>query len=245
MTRVRRARPDEVHVWRARLDQPAHVIAAMTGMLSGDERARADRFRSPLHRDRFILCRGAQRDILGAYSNVAPPAIVFRYTDYGKPYLDGITGSAQRIRFNTSNSGELAVFAVTAEREIGVDVEAERKIPDVLALARRFFSAAEYAALCARPADTRQQAFLTCWTRKEAYIKAVGMGISMSLADFDVAVGPSEPAALLETRPDPAVAGRWDMRSLDVGEGYTCTLVSEGVVGTVHLLDWHPGESAG
>lgn len=232
--------PDHVHVWRARLDQPAAVVAALTGVLTDDERTRARRFRSDSHRDRFIVCRAAQRDIVAAYAGVAPDAIAFQYSPCGKPSLDGGSERARRIRFNTSNSGRLAVFAVAMEREVGIDVEADRAIPDALSIARRFFSAAELDALRATPAESRHRAFLTCWTRKEAFIKAVGPGVSMPLDGFDVTIRPDEPAALRCTRPDPSAAERWSMHSLDVGPGYFGALVVESTIDGLHSFEWRP-----
>jgi 4'-phosphopantetheinyl transferase len=224
-----------VHVWCARLHPAAAEAGAKLGLLAPDERARAGRFRSAVHRDRFILGRAAQRDILAAYTGVEPHAIEFRYSDRGKPSLAGEPGEG--IRFNTSNAGDLAVVAVTAGAEVGIDVEEERVIPDALALARRFFSAAEVVALQAAPADRVPRAFLTCWTRKEAFVKAIGLGVTMPLADFDVTVAPEEPPALLATRPDPALAGRWSMRAVDVGAGYLCTVVVESPVQAVRVFD--------
>ncbi|MGH7504676.1 MAG: 4'-phosphopantetheinyl transferase family protein [Longimicrobiales bacterium] len=232
--------PDHVHVWRARLDQPAPMIAALADVLSEDERARAARFRADSHRDRFIVCRAAQRDILGAYAGIAPESIAFEYSAHGKPSLDIGAEHARGIRFNTSNSSDLAVFAVAVGRELGIDVEAERTIADVLSLARRFFSPVEFEALSAIPAESMHRAFLTCWTRKEAFVKAVGLGVSMPLDRFDVPVRPQDPAALLCTRPDASVAGRWSMHSLNVGPGYVGTVVIEGTIDALHLLDWQP-----
>lgn len=231
---------DHVHVWRAQLDQPAPINSALAGVLTDGERARARRFRSDSHRDHFIVCRAAQRDILGVYAGVAPEAIAFQYSAYGKPSLDGGSERARRIRFNTSNSGQLAVFAVAMEREVGIDVEADRAIPDALPLARRFFSAAEFDALLATPAESRHRAFLTCWTRKEAFIKAVGLGVSMPLDGFDVTIRPDEPAALRCTRPDPSAAERWSMHSLDMRLGYFGALVVEGTIDGLHFFEWRP-----
>lgn len=231
-------RRGEVHVWRVRLDPHAAVAASLSGVLAGEERARAERFRSDVHRSRFVVCRAAQRDVLARYTGLSPAALRFRYSAYGKPALATDGGEPARIRFNVSNARDLAVVAVTADREVGVDVEAEREVTDALGLARRFFSPAELAALEAVPPVSMQRAFVTCWTRKEAFIKAIGLGVSMPLAAFDVAVDPDEPAALLRTRPDPAVALRWSMHALDVGPGYACTLVADGPVDAVRLFDW-------
>ena len=237
-------RAGDVHVWCARLDVPLPVVSALSSMLSGDEQARAARFRSDTHRQRFIVGRAAQRTVLGAYAGIAPDALAFRYSAHGKPSIESSGEHARRIRFNTSNSGDLAVCAVTAGREIGVDVEVDRAVSDALTLARRFFSPSEYSALVALPPDMMQHAFVTCWTRKEAFIKAVGLGVSMPLGDFDVSFRPDEPAALLATRPDPAAASRWRMHAVDAGAGYVCALVVEGPTAVVRTFEWQPPASA-
>jgi 4'-phosphopantetheinyl transferase len=231
---------DEVHVWVARLDRVAARLDRLLPALGTDEKDRASRFRSDQLRTRFLASRAAQRFILARYAAVSPEDIGYEQSAHGKPSLRIGHDRRVDVRFNVTNSQDLALIAVAREREVGIDVEAERSIRDAFALARRFFSPAEFAALQQIPGEAMQRAFLACWTRKEAYVKAIGLGISMQLSGFDVNVDPDHPATLLSTRPDPADASRWTMHSLDPGEGYFATLVVEGVPAAVRTFEWIP-----
>jgi 4'-phosphopantetheinyl transferase len=228
---------DEVHVWRASLRPGAGEQERLDALLSAEERARAARFRFPELRTAFVAGRGVQREILSRYTGVPPREIRYRESAYGKPELDG-EGAAAGIRFNASNSGDLALYAVTLRREIGVDLERLKPMPDGLDIARGFFSAPENEVFAALPAEARDLAFFRCWTRKEAYIKAVGEGLSMPLDRFDVAFAPGEPARILRTRGDPAEAARWTMEALHPGDGYVGALVVEGGGWRMRLWDW-------
>ena len=227
--------PGEVHVWRASLEPAPAFLARFHDVLSPDEREKAARFRFPVHRDRFIAGRGIQRHLLARYLGLLPAALRYRFTSHGKPALDGI---AEDLRFNVSNAEGRALFALTLGREIGVDLEEVRPMPDGEAIAKRFFSAPENEVFAAVPAGQRDLAFFTCWTRKEAYIKAVGEGLSMPLDRFDVTLRPGEPAQLLCTRGDPAEAARWTLRELDLGPGWMGALAVEGAGWTLRLFDW-------
>jgi 4'-phosphopantetheinyl transferase len=232
---------DEVHVWRASLRPPPHLLARLEAHLSGDERARAARFRFAELRTAFVAGRGVQREILSRYTGVPPHALAYRESAYGKPELDG-PAAAAGIRFNVSNSGDLALYAVTLRREIGVDLERLKPMPDGIDIARRFFSAPENEVFAALPEDVRDLSFFHCWTRKEAYIKAVGEGLSMPLDRFDVAFAPGEPARILRTRGGPQdEAARWSMLELHPGPGYVGALAVEGNGWTPVLWDWDEG----
>jgi 4'-phosphopantetheinyl transferase len=226
-----------VHVWRARLNCPASVLDRLRECLSDEERHRADRFRFDEHRQRFIARRGARREILASYTGADPSSIEFDSSRCGKPSLAG-AHAGNGLRFNASSSGSLSVLAITLLRDVGIDVEAEREVPDARDIARRFFSQSEQARLETVPAADWHRAFLACWTRKEAYVKAVGLGVSMPLSDFDVVVEPGDRAMLLGTRPDPDEARRWSMRSFEPGPGYVGALVVEGGIEGVRILDW-------
>ncbi len=216
---------DEVHVWRVALDQPDDVADRLGAALSADERGRAARLVTAALRRRFLVARGALRQILGRYTYLAPGAVRFRYGPRGKPMLDAEDGL---LRFNLSHSGDLALVAVSRGREIGVDVERIRPDRDLDRIATRFFSTVEVAALLALPRAERAEAFYHCWTRKEAYIKALGDGLAIPLDSFDVAFAPGAPAALLASRLDPAETRRWSMAALDPGPGYAGAVVVEG-----------------
>lgn len=231
---------DEVHVWRASLRPPPHVLARLEAHLSSDERARAARFRFPEHRAAFTAGRGAQREILSRYAGLPPHALAYSETKYGKQSLAGIAAELG-IRYNVSNSGGLALYAVTLRREVGVDLEQLKPMPDGIDIARRFFSAPENEVFAALDEGVRDLAFFCCWTRKEAYIKAVGEGLSMPLDRFDVAFAPGEPARILRTRGEEDEAGRWSMAELHPGPGYVGALVVEGDGWRPVLFDFDAG----
>jgi 4'-phosphopantetheinyl transferase len=172
--------PGEVHVWAVSLLGDAGGHAAL---LSAKERERAARFRFADHQRRFQIGHGALRAILGGYLGVEPAAVEFRQGPRGKPYVAGIGPF-----FNLSHSGKLALIGVAAS-EVGVDLEKVRHLESLDAIAQRHFSPSEFAALAALPGAARQLAFYRCWTRKEAYIKALGLGLAMPLDTFDVSLG--------------------------------------------------------
>lgn len=218
---------DEVHVWRIPLVLPRDRLDRLETLLSPAERARADRFRFPALREAFVAGRGAQREVLARYTSTAAADLEYRESAHGKLRLDG-PAAASGIRFNASNSGGLALVAVARGRELGVDLERLKPMPDGPEIAGRFFSAAENAVFAALPGPLRDEAFFRCWTRKEAYIKAVGEGLSMPLDRFDVAFAPGDEPRLLATRGDPAEAGRWRMAAVDPGPGYVGAVAVEG-----------------
>lgn len=217
----------EVHVWRATLDQPTPRVQSLRRILAADEQARADRFYFEKGRVRFIVARGLLRMILGRYLDREPSQLRFDYSPYGKPALASESGG-ETLRFNVSHSHGLALYAVTRGREIGIDVEYIRADVASEQIAERFFSSREVAVLRALPVEAQAEAFFNCWTRKEAYIKARGEGLSLPLDQFDVSLVPGEPAALLSTRPDPHEASRWSLQELTPGPGYVAALAVEG-----------------
>ncbi len=214
---------NEVHVWRVGLDVPTAEMERLRALLAPDEQARANRLVFEGHRRRTITARGALRVILGRYLGVPPASLRFCYNAYGKPALAGEPGG---LRFNVSHSGDLALIAVVWRRAVGVDIECLRADVADEQLARRFFSPLEVASLLSLPERDRQRGFFTCWTRKEAYIKARGKGLSIPLDRFQVSLAPGEPAALLSVQgDDPA---RWGLHELRPGPGYIAALAVEG-----------------
>jgi 4'-phosphopantetheinyl transferase len=219
---------DRVQVWRADLDQDTAVTARLRALLSADERARADRFYFSYLRAHYTLVRGALRLLLGGLSGLDPAGIKFDYAKHGKPYLAG-----SDLAFNVSHSGKRALIALAHSRRVGVDVERVRKLPDSEAVARRFFAPAEVAEYLAVPELQRVQAFYNAWTRKEAFIKAVGDGLSHPLDRFTVSLRPGEPARLRTIDTDAEAARRWKLVALDPGDGYAGALIAE-------LPEWEP-----
>lgn len=217
----------EVHVWRAALDRAGACLDGVQEILAADERERAERYRFRKDRERFVAARGLLRRILSRYCGLPPGQLKFDYNAYGKPCLrEEVNG--QDVRFNVSHSGGLALYAVGSGRALGVDVERIRARVCEEQIAERFFSPTEVADLRSLPAGLQPRAFFNCWTRKEAYIKARGEGLSMDLDRFDVSLSPGEPAALLKHRDDAREASRWVLRDLRVDAGYVAAIAVEG-----------------
>ena len=217
----------EVQVWRASLEQPLELQERFLRTLDLEERERAGRFHFEKHRRRFIVGRGVLRLLLGRYLEIAPEEVRFAYGPYGKPSLGG-EHAGSRVRFNASHSHELAVYAFVQQREIGVDVEYVKDDFQSEEIAQRFFSAHEVQTLIALPKHERHASFFRCWTRKEAYIKALGSGLSHPLDQFDVTLTADEPAALLRDAQDAAAVARWEMFNLEFTERYAGALIVEG-----------------
>jgi 4'-phosphopantetheinyl transferase len=226
----------EVHVWRAELAQPPELQETFLRLLDQDERARASRFHFEKHRRRFVLSRGVLRVLLGRYLEIEPERVRFAYGPYGKPALADEHGSSP-LHFNASHSHELAVYAFVQDHEIGVDVEYIKADIATEEIARHFFSAYEVETLTGLPEAERAAAFFRCWTRKEAYIKAIGSGLSHPLDEFDVTLGREEPAALLRDQRDAEASSHWQMFNLEL-DAYAGALVVAGVSVTgVQLFD--------
>ncbi len=217
--------PGEVHVWLASWDEAAVGLAELRAMLSEDEREREERFAYPHLSDRYGASRGILRDLLGRYLDAAPEAIRFVYSVYGKPALDA-PWSTSCIEFNVSHSESLALFGFTRGARVGVDIEYYNERADLLRIAERFFAPREYAAILALPEELQRAAFYTCWTRKEAYVKARGEGLSTDLNRFAVTVKPDEPPVLLEADFDDAK--RWTLFSPSVDSNYATGVAVEG-----------------
>ena len=218
---------DEIHVWRVTLDQTTSQIESFRHTLAADEQAKAERFYFRRDREHFIVARGVLRALLGFYLNKAPGCLSFRYSSHGKPALAWESGG-DPVRFNLSHSHGVALYAVTRGREVGIDLEYIRSDLAVEQIAERFFSRREIAMLRALPIDLRTYAFFLCWTRKEAYLKARGEGLSLPLDQFDVSLIPGEPAALLSTDCGSPEALRWSLQELTPAPGYVAALAAEG-----------------
>ncbi len=188
-----RLEPSVVHVWRGSLDQDAAVRHALEPLLSSDERERAAAFRFDRHRHRYVVGRGLLRSLLGRYLGADPRSLVFAYGDRQKPTL------ADGPFFNLAHADATVLYAFSSSFEVGVDVEHVQPALDGLELAERFFSVRERETLRTLDGDRRAGAFLACWTRKEAFVKARGDGLALDLASFDVTLAPGDPVALVRT----------------------------------------------
>jgi 4'-phosphopantetheinyl transferase len=218
----------EVHVWRLELEQPPERFIKL---LDADEFARATRFYFEKDQRHFVVARGFLRVLLGRYLDSDPKRLKFVYGAYGKPALE----TAGSLRFNMSHSHGMALYAFTDGCDIGVDVEQVRADFTSDDIARRYFSPVEVQSLCGLPNEERVASFFRCWTRKEAYIKAIGLGLSQPLDGFDVTLAPDEPPALLRT--DDGTHERWSMANVEVGSGYAGALVVEGPISKIEHWD--------
>lgn len=226
--------PGEVHVWSVALDPGPGGVEALGRPLSDDEWARAGRFRFERHRRQYVVGRGALRTLLAAYLGTRPEEVTFEYGPRGKPFLAGsaaspraVAGSPQPLFFNLSNSDEMALIGFVVGREIGVDVEYLKRMPDCEQIAERFFSESERLVLRGIAAERKEEAFFNCWTRKEAYLKAVGEGLAAPLDSFDVTLAPGEPPRMLTLRGDAGAASRWLFEHLRPAPDYIGAIALE------------------
>ena len=218
--------PDnEVAAWLAEIGAD-NSLSDWETLLSPDERERAHRFHFPEDWRRYVYARGLLRRLLGTYLQLDPASLQFSYSEHGKPELAAGV-STRPLRFNLSHSGTKLLLAFAWDRRVGVDVEEVAGNRDLEQIANRFFSPAERQALLAADPSARKQAFYLCWSRKEAFLKASGDGLSLPLDQFDVSLQPGQPAHLLATRPDATEASRWTMHNLEMGPNYAAAVVVE------------------
>ena len=216
-----------VDIWVVDLLAAEQTLERAQIVLSEDELQRSRRFRFPVDCRRFVMARANLRGILASYLQVAPQTLVFDYSEYGKPAL---SRPPSEMRFNVSRSGERALIACTQGRDVGVDIEKERQDIEIDDLARRFFTASENAKLQAFPLPDRYQAFLRCWTCKEAFVKAVGRGLSLGLDQFDVSLGIGAPGSGGATSPEKFRVNGWCLIPIvsNCLEGYISAAAVEG-----------------
>ncbi len=225
---------NNVDVWTVSLNMDETAFSSLLHSLSEDERTKAGRMRIEKPRKYYVAARGLLRLILAAYLSEQPENLEFQYGPHGKPALaDGFQTTG--ITFNMSHSHGMALYGVSLERPLGVDIEKIREDMSFDRIAKRFFSSREYEALKRLPADQLKYGFFNCWTRKEAYIKAKGEGLSSLISRFAVSLAPGEPAALVEHQLDAGEITRWSVRDLDVGPDYSAALAVEGQGVTVTM----------
>jgi 4'-phosphopantetheinyl transferase len=222
-------RSGEVAVWAFDVACPAEELSD-EGILAPDERARADRFHFERDRSRFIRVRVGLRTLLGGYLGIQPADIAFEYGIHGKPALAG--GHQSPLKFNVSHSDGVALMAISHGVEVGVDVEAIRPMADANQIAARFFSPRETAELQALPAVS----FFTCWTRKEAYLKARGDGLAQQLRAFSVTISPGATPVIVDDEGGEGV--NWSIHDLPPLAGYAAALVTRG---SPRFVRYHKG----
>ncbi|MCP3959127.1 MAG: 4'-phosphopantetheinyl transferase superfamily protein [bacterium] len=217
-----------VDLWAVDLRPPTDRVEELRRLLTRDEAERAGRFKFDRHRRRFIVRRAALRILAGGYLCRDPAALRFGEGEKGKPFVTESAEGAGGFHFNLSDSRDLAVYAFTRGAELGVDVEILRPIPDAQQIAEHFFSVEEREVLRTVREERKSDAFFNCWTRKEAYIKAIGEGLSEPLDRFSVTLLPEEPARFLHLGGDRRRAASWTLHHLVPEAGSVGALALEG-----------------
>jgi 4'-phosphopantetheinyl transferase len=210
----------EVHVWAFNIGTSATIGVSFEQTLDVYELDRAARFHFSRHRESFVLTHVVLRHVLGRYLNLHPSSVRFSYGPRGKPALAPTTN----LQFNMSHSASMAVIALTTDCQIGVDIEQIRPVTNMEQLAERFFCLEEAAEIISLPVVRREQAFFSCWTRKEAYIKAIGTGLSTPLNAFRVRVQPDAPAHFLHIQNETAAAEEWTLHDLQLAPNYAAAV---------------------
>jgi 4'-phosphopantetheinyl transferase len=220
----------EVHVWRTSVHLGAQLTPVLSRKLSEDERMRATDYRRQSDRRVFVTGRAVLRLLLARYTGKRPEELVFRCNEHGKPAL---AGSA--IHFNVAHAGDWVVHAVARE-PVGIDIEAVTDMPKRELPVEELFSSLEREQLRELPARHGQAAFFQCWVRKEAYVKALGLGLSVPLDAFAVSLASAEPAPLLRPWSGDALGASWRLTALELGSGYACAVAAP--TGRVRCWDW-------
>jgi 4'-phosphopantetheinyl transferase len=224
--------PREIQIWSTNLDlvglastcaeaavkEHRAQIDKFSQLLTAAERQRAAKFVNPLHSDRWIVARGYLRQILSQYLDLSPDRIEFSYGEQGKPEIAG-----SQLQFNLSHSHDRAVYAISAQYPIGIDIEFIHTIA-AADLVDRFFATAEQAMFHNLPSDLQQAAFFHAWVQKEAYLKACGTGLHTPLDEIEVSIDPRTPAAIMAA----PIAGTWRIQKLEIAPDYASAIVIGG-----------------
>ena len=228
---------DEVHIWRANLDVSAKEIDKYSDYLSNDEIVRANKFRFPEHRQRFVAARGILRQLLANYLNIRPEKVVFDYGDRGKPKLVQ-SNNCDRLQFNISHSQGYALYGFTQKCPIGVDLECLREMPDAVKIARRFFSPREFEFIASLDPPQQTKVFFKFWTAKEAYLKAIGTGLAGSLGAVDITLDSSENVDLMAIAGDNNLVKDWSLYSCIPASNCVATIAVQTQTSDRQLNFW-------
>jgi 4'-phosphopantetheinyl transferase len=216
---------DQVQVWTAAVPDDKE-LTALNRMLSASERERAERFLVPEPRRQFVFGRALLRQLLGACLTIDPATVAFGSGPRGKPFLEQ-SASDGDLRFNLSHSGSLVAVGLARGHEVGVDLEWMHHLAEWSPLAARIFSARELDELYALPEPQQREAFFNGWTRKEAYLKATGEGLTDTLPAIEVALAPGQEPRLLRLSGDADAARQWTMRAIPLPRGFAGTVAFE------------------
>lgn len=227
----------ELHVWQASLDLTARRMEGLFHGLSSDEHERAGRFHFEKDREDFVAARGILRELLGSYAGLSARDLIFSYTDYGKPVLSN-SRLAGVLQFNVAHSHGIAMYAFVLGRDVGIDVECHRGDLVVEEAARGVCSPNEMEILRSLPEAQQRIAFFDCWTRKEAYIKARGQGLSLPLDQFSVSLLPGKRPELFSANGDPLEGGSWMLLDVAPRTGYSAAVAYAGSDLRMKCLRW-------
>jgi 4'-phosphopantetheinyl transferase len=230
-------RRDEIQLWRIPLDLPADEVSRLRSVLAPAEQMQAARFRFARDERRFIVRRAVRRQLLASVLEVPPQRLELGTGDNGKPLIN-TANTVAPLKFNCSHSGDWALIAMTRASELGVDLEQQHDLPDAEELAKNYFSPREIQAWTALPATRKRQAFFDGWSRKEAFLKAIGLGLAFPLNRFSVSLAPDQPPALLEVDGDAAAAKKWFLIALEVVPGFSAALVHAAGDFKIVPCDW-------
>jgi len=228
---------NDVHLWLAKLDQSEECVEKLSQILSKEEQRKSERFHYEKDRNNFIVTHGVLRKILSRYLGIEPNRLQFGYHSHGKPFVFGKSNS-EEICFNISHSRNLSLYALVRSRQLGVDLEYIRPIPEADHIVAEIFSSYERAMWQQLPENQKQEAFFHIWTGKEAYIKARGEGLSMPLDQFDVLCTPDEPGIRCLANEASDDSSLWSLRTLQLEPNYAATLVVEGHDWQLTCWEW-------
>jgi 4'-phosphopantetheinyl transferase len=229
---------EEVHIWSAR--KPSVLPPDFEAVLSHEESDRARRFHFPKHRVAYTFAHAVLRDVLSRYLHCEPRDISFAEAAFGKPFVTKPTG-LPGLEFNLSHSGDMVLVGVCHRRRVGIDVEEIRPIDDLLSIAEMYFTPDEFAFIHRQLPSDRERTFLHCWTRKEAYVKAVGKGLMIPLSSIETHVSNRATVVIPESIPRSPDEASWRTANLDLHEGYVAAIaIEEGATELVHV-EWPNG----
>ncbi len=229
--------PEEsIHIWLADIEKEGPNHECLSCILSPGEKERIKRFVFDKDKKRFLITHGLLRLILGRYTGIAPDALRFSVMEKGKPVLENSGG--RDIRFNLSHSGKYVIYAITERREIGIDIEYMREFSDADRIVNRFFSKREIEEYFRLDPGMRKRAFFKCWTRKEAFIKAIGRGFYMPLRNFSVSPDPDAKSGI-EIHQESIPDRKWSIYDVELEDAdYTASIAYEGQRAEIAYLKW-------
>ncbi|HTI14908.1 MAG TPA: 4'-phosphopantetheinyl transferase superfamily protein [Dictyobacter sp.] len=224
---------DEVHIWRTPLSFNEPLTRRLRDILIPEEQTKAQKFYFEKDRQHWTAARAILRILLGMYLNIAPSRVQFHSNQYGKPSL--ALHHASSITFNLSHSQGYALYAFTHTKQLGIDIEYMKADIDYASIAQHYFSPYEQETLASLPAEKQKIAFYYGWTRKEAYIKARGKGLSIPLNQFDVTLQPGKPAQFLQSREPDQANQQWSLYNIALDDDFAAALAVENTYNTLHF----------